>query len=135
LARLVAQHECAFGSVDALVVNAGVGTADRIEAIDFRRADMMLEVNFVAAVVLIKAALPLLRKAAVGDLSGSRIIALSSITGAYAEAGLAVYGASKAALMSLIETLNAEEASNGVTATAIARPSWTRICPPGHMTP
>ena len=38
----------------------------------------------------------------------------------YAEPGLAVYGASKAALISLMETLNAEESANGVMATAIA---------------
>ena len=45
---------------------------------------------------------------------------LSSITGIYAEAGLAAYGASKAAMLSLVETLNAEESANGITATAIA---------------
>jgi NAD(P)-dependent dehydrogenase (short-subunit alcohol dehydrogenase family) len=38
----------------------------------------------------------------------------------YAESGLAVYGATKAALISLTETLNVEESGNGVTATAIA---------------
>jgi NAD(P)-dependent dehydrogenase (short-subunit alcohol dehydrogenase family) len=38
----------------------------------------------------------------------------------YAEAGLAAYGASKAAVVSLVEALNAEESGNGVTATAIA---------------
>ncbi len=63
----------------------------------------------------------MLRKAAASPASaGARIIALSSITGAYAEPGLAVYGASKAALLSLIETINIEESPNGVTATAIA---------------
>ena len=51
---------------------------------------------------------------------GARVIALASITGVYAEPGLAVYGASKAALISLMETLNAEESANGVMATAIA---------------
>lgn len=47
-------------------------------------------------------------------------LTLSSITGVYAEAGLSVYGAAKAALISLIATLNAEESANGGTATAIA---------------
>ena len=45
---------------------------------------------------------------------------LASITGVYAESNLAVYGATKAALISLTESLNLEEAVNGVTATAIA---------------
>jgi short-subunit dehydrogenase len=47
-------------------------------------------------------------------------VALASITGVYAEAGLAVYGATKAALISLTETLNVEESGNGVSATALA---------------
>lgn len=38
----------------------------------------------------------------------------------YAEPGLAVYGATKAALISFMQTLNAEESAHGVTATAIA---------------
>ncbi|QIZ39840.1 SDR family oxidoreductase [Saccharopolyspora sp. ASAGF58] len=119
LTQVVGRHEAAFGSLDALVINAGVGTAGAVEAINLRRLDKMLEVNFVAAVVLIKASMPLLRKAAKAS-NGSRIIAISSITGAYAEPNLAVYGASKAALMSLIETLNTEETVNGISATAIA---------------
>jgi 3-oxoacyl-[acyl-carrier protein] reductase len=41
-------------------------------------------------------------------------------TGVFPEAGLALYGATKAALISLIETVNLEEAPYGVTATAIA---------------
>jgi len=45
---------------------------------------------------------------------------LASITGAYAERGLGVYAASKAALLNLVETLNVEESPHGVTATALA---------------
>src|SRR5690606_12038575 len=44
---------------------------------------------------------------------------MSSITGVFAEPGLAAYGATKAALISLAETLNAEESGGGVMATAI----------------
>lgn len=63
----------------------------------------------------------MLRAAAAADrVRGARVIALASITGVYSEAGLAVYGAAKAALISLISTLNAEESGNGVTATAIS---------------
>lgn len=121
LASVVETHETAYGAMDALILNAGVGTSGPIDATDLQRLDKTLEVNFVSAVLLIRSALPMLRKAAASPCScGSRILALSSITGAYAEPGLAVYGASKAALLSLIETTNIEEASNGVTATAIA---------------
>jgi 3-oxoacyl-[acyl-carrier protein] reductase len=43
----------------------------------------------------------------------------------YAEVGLAAYGASKPALISLLETVNAEESGSGVTATALA-PGYAR---------
>ena len=116
---VVDAHEARYGSMDVLVVNAGVGTSGPLADTGLRRLDKTFEVNVVSAVVLISQALPMLRTAA-ARTTGARIIALSSITGVYAEPGLAVYGASKAALLSLIETTNLEEAGNGVTATAIA---------------
>jgi 3-oxoacyl-[acyl-carrier protein] reductase len=107
--------------MDALVLSGGVGTAGPIATMHARRADKTLEVNFTSALTLIQHALPLLRMAAHADPGhGARVIVLASITGIYAEPGLAAYGASKAALISLADTLNAEESGNGVMATAIA---------------
>lgn len=118
---VVKTHAARFGTMDALVLNAGVGTAAPVASTSVERTDKTLEVNFVSALLLVKHSLPMLREAAADPASmGSRIVALSSITGVYAERDLAVYGASKAALLSLIETTNIEEAVNGVTATAIA---------------
>lgn len=121
LAALVALHETTYGAMSALVVNAGMGSAGSVESFPLRRLDKTVEVNFTSAFVLIQAALPLLRKGVTSDPElGAKIIGLSSITGAYAEAGMSVYGASKAALLSLIEAVNLEESGNGITATAIA---------------
>jgi len=121
LPALVGEHAQVFGSMSALVVNAGVGTAGLVDALDIGRVTKTFDVNFNAALILIKAALPLLREAAGRDLQGgAKIVALSSITGVYPERGLAVYGASKAALCSLVDTVNREESRNGVNATAVA---------------
>jgi NAD(P)-dependent dehydrogenase (short-subunit alcohol dehydrogenase family) len=80
-----------------------------------------MNVNFVSPFVLVQRALPLLRAAAESDLEGgAKVIALASVAGVHAESGLAAYGASKAALISLMEALNVEESSRGVNATAIA---------------
>ena len=85
------------------------------------RVDNTIAVNLTSAITIVQTALPLLRAAArTHSAQGARVIAISSITGIYAEPGLAVYGASKAALISLMETLNAEESTSGVMATAIA---------------
>lgn len=120
-ARLVAAHGEAFGTMRALILNAGVGTAGTIADFPAHRLDKTIAVNLTAPFALLQAALPLLRAAAAQDPGrGAKVVALSSITGAYAEAGLAAYGATKAALMSLIETLNAEESGGGVTGSAIA---------------
>ncbi|MUL82115.1 MULTISPECIES: SDR family oxidoreductase [unclassified Mycolicibacterium] len=120
-AALVEAHRSLHGDMAALIVNAGVGTAGPIASYPAGRLDKTLAVNFRSPFLLIQAALPLLRAGASRrDHRGAKIVVLSSITGVYAEAGLAAYGASKAAVISLVETLNAEESGNGVSATAIA---------------
>ena len=121
LPSIVELHEKAYGSMHALVLAAGVGTSGPVGELPLHRFDKTMAVNIGAAFVLLKKALPLLRRGAAEDTDhGAKIIALASITGVYVEPGLAAYGASKAALISLIETLNAEESGGGVTATAIA---------------
>jgi 3-oxoacyl-[acyl-carrier protein] reductase len=121
LPELVTQHISAYDDLDALVLNAGVGTAGTVERTSLDRLSKTLEVNFVGAFTLIQAALPSLRAAASRRPdTGAKIVAVSSITGVIPESGLAGYGASKAALLSLIETVNLEEAANGVTAGALA---------------
>ena len=123
--RVVQSHSREFGSVNALVLSAGVGTAGLIEHTSLRRFDKTMAVNVRAPLLLVQRSLPLLRKAAAADRSrAARVIALSSITGVYPEPLMATYGASKAALGALIAALNAEESKNGVCGTAIS-PAFT----------
>lgn len=120
VSEVVQVHNGVFGSMNVLALSGGVGTAAPVDALTQRRIDKTVEVNFASALTLVRDSLPLLRKAARDDPQrGARVIALSSLTGIFAEPGLAVYGASKAALVSLMETVNAEESGNGVMATAI----------------
>ncbi|MDI9914090.1 SDR family oxidoreductase [Rhodococcus sp. IEGM 1379] len=119
--ELVAVHGDRFGSMRALILNAGVGTSGSIADYPMRRFDKTVAVNLRTPFVLLQESLPLLRAAADADPDGgAKVIALSSMAGVYAEGGLAVYGATKAALLSVVEALNAEESGNGVSATAIA---------------
>ncbi|MGW6728437.1 SDR family NAD(P)-dependent oxidoreductase [Nocardia sp. NPDC055029] len=121
VARVLTAHTDRFATMSALILNAGVGTAGPLAESSMRRFDKTIAVNVRAPIQLIQGALPMLRAGAAADpRHGAKVIALSSITGVYAEAGLAVYGAAKAALISLLTTLNAEESGNGVTATSIA---------------
>ncbi|WP_197382153.1 SDR family NAD(P)-dependent oxidoreductase [Mycolicibacterium mengxianglii] len=119
--RIMDRYSQDFTSMDALVLNAGVGTAGPIADYPMSRFDKTVDVNLRAPFELLQRALPLLKEAAnTNQLTGAKVIALSSLTGVYAEAGLAAYGATKAAMLSLVETLNAEESAHGVTGTAVA---------------
>lgn len=120
VAAVVTEHRRVHGSMDALVLNGGVGAAGPIEKLKERHLDLTLEVNVAASVLVLQQSMDLLLTAAVDNPGGARVIILSSITGVHAEPGLAVYGAAKAALISLAETVNAERSADGVLATAIA---------------
>jgi 3-oxoacyl-[acyl-carrier protein] reductase len=111
-------------SLDVLVLSAGVGTAGGLANYPLRRVERQLAVNLVAPFRLVQELLPALRGAATESPSRTaKIIALASITGAVSEPGLAIYGATKAALISLCESITVDEAGSGVTATAIS-PGW-----------
>lgn len=118
--RIVEAHAKAYGSMHALVLNAGVGTAGSIADYPLRRFDKTLDVNFRAPFQVLQNSIPLLRKGVEDSDRGAKVIALASMAGVYSEAGLAVYGATKAAMLSLVETLNAEESGNGISGTSIA---------------
>lgn len=121
VAPIADAHKKAFGTMSALVLNAGVGSYGTIDSYNMSRFDKTVEVNFRAPFVLLQYVLPLLREAALEDSGrGARVIVLASVTGVHAERGLAAYGATKAAVISLAEVLNVEEAAHGVSATAIA---------------
>ncbi|GAB3199096.1 SDR family oxidoreductase [Nocardioides hungaricus] len=118
---VVAAHRATFDSMDALVINAGVGTAGTVGDFPLNRYDKTFDVNLRTPLTLMQKSLPLLRQAAtMRPGTGANVIAMSSITGVFAEPGLGVYGASKAALLSLVDTFNLEESGNGVVATSLA---------------
>jgi short-subunit dehydrogenase len=118
---LAHSHSERFGSLDLLVICAGTGASGPIAGYPLRRFDRQVTVNVRAPFVLVQECLPALRRAAEArPAGGARIVAIASIIGIASEAGLAAYGATKAALISLCQSINAEESAAGVSATAIA---------------
>lgn len=119
---LVEAHRDAYGgAMDALVLNAGVGTAGMVETYPRKRLHRTFDVNLLAPFLLLQDCVSMLRRAAASDPQrGARVIVMSSITGVFAEPGLAVYGASKAALLSLVSSINQELSVEGITATALS---------------
>jgi 3-oxoacyl-[acyl-carrier protein] reductase len=119
---LVAAHAAAFGGVlDLLVVNAGMGYTDTLAELPVGRFDTIMKINLRSPFLLIQGALPLLRAAAAARAEfGGKVIAVSSLTAIASEVGLGAYGASKAGLTSLCQTLTIEEWAHGVSASVIS---------------
>jgi 3-oxoacyl-[acyl-carrier protein] reductase len=121
VANLIQAHEEHFDRLDLLVLAAGLGSNRPIADMTAKHWDLPLRVNLRSSFLLIQGCLPLLRRTAAANKPyGARVVALSSLTGVVSEAGFSAYGASKAGLISLCETLCTEESAAGVSATAIA---------------
>lgn len=111
--RAVAEHRERFGGMDVLVNSAGLGIGGSFADQDTKRIALQLDVNLRATLIVTRESLPLLRA------SGGHVVTLASIAGTIPVPGLAVYGATKAALISFTTSLNREEADAGVRAVAI----------------
>jgi NAD(P)-dependent dehydrogenase (short-subunit alcohol dehydrogenase family) len=111
--RLVAEHRDRFGRLDVLINSAGVGIAGRVEDLSTKHWDLQLEVNLRGAFVVTREAMSLLKE------SRALVVNIASIAGTMPAPGLAAYAASKAALISLTRSLNAELDTDGVRCTAI----------------
>lgn len=140
--RLADRHGDEHDRLDVLVLGAGTGFSDPLTETSKRRYDLQFDINVRAPFVLLQTLLPLLRKTASANPErGAKIIALASITGVAAEPELAAYGATKAALVSLCQSVNTEASADGVSATAICpgyvdtdMSAWVRDrIPPGRM--
>lgn len=111
--RAVAAHVERHGGLDVLVNSAGVGIGRSIADTSAKHWDLQQAVNLRGAFLATREALPHLRR------SRGHVINLASIAGTVPTPGLAGYGASKAALISLTHSLNREEEAYGVRATAL----------------
>jgi NAD(P)-dependent dehydrogenase (short-subunit alcohol dehydrogenase family) len=112
--RLVAAHRERYGGLDVLVNSAGIGIAGKIEDQPAKHVDLQLGVNLRGLLVVTRLALPLLKE------SQGHVINLASIAGTQPTPVLAVYGATKAAVLALTRSLNAELEADGVRCTALA---------------
>jgi short-subunit dehydrogenase len=131
--RAVAAHAERYGGMDVLVNSAGLGVGGSFASQETKRIALQLDVNLRAAMVVTRESLPLLR------VSSGHVVNLASIAGTMPVPGLAVYGATKAALISFTSSLNREEEEHGVRAMAICpafvatrMTEWTGI-PPEEM--
>jgi 3-oxoacyl-[acyl-carrier protein] reductase len=114
-------HLARYDRLDVLVLAAGIGIGGELAGYPLRRLDTMMMVNLRGPFLLVQRLLPVLRSAGSAPPGlGAKIIAVASITGVASEPGLAAYGATKAALISLCESITVAEGNRGVSATALS---------------
>lgn len=118
---LVAAAVEAFGRVDGLVANAGIGSYGGILDLSDERLDDIMATNLPGTVWPIRAALPAMLGAGGGD-----IVIVSSVAGLRGGADEAVYAATKHAQVGLAGALDRELRERGIRVTA--------ICPAGVST-
>jgi short-subunit dehydrogenase len=102
----------AFGSLDVLVNNAGLGLSGLVAELHAEDLRHVLEVNLIGPLVCIQAALPHMRH-------GGRIINVSSVVGKRAIPKVSGYCATKSALNALSDALRVEVAGRSITVTSV----------------
>ena len=111
--RSVAEAVRALGGLDGAFVNAGIDGAGvgvlELDPDDFRR---VLDVNVVGAFLVAAAAAQAMSK-------GSALVINASVNALRPERNFADYNASKAAVLSLAQTMALELAERGTTVTAV----------------
>jgi NAD(P)-dependent dehydrogenase (short-subunit alcohol dehydrogenase family) len=113
-ARVVEEHVGRRGGLDLLVNSAGIGIMARLEDAELRHIERQLNINLRGLVLVTQAAIPHLRRSASGW-----IVNLASIAGTTAVPVLPIYAASKAAVINLTQSLNADLEGDGVRAIAL----------------
>jgi NAD(P)-dependent dehydrogenase (short-subunit alcohol dehydrogenase family) len=101
---VVARTVETFGSVDLLVNNTGINPVyGPLIELDLDAARKIVEVNSIAALAWVQAA----HRAWMGEHGGA-VVNVSSVSGVKPAPGISMYGASKAMLISLTESLAVE---------------------------
>src|SRR6185436_15667526 len=114
VSRFVDATLARFGRLDVLVNNAGFGVRGRVEDTPQADFERLMRVNFLGTVYGCQAALPHMKRQGRGV-----IINVSSIVGHRAQAGGGAYAATKAAQISITESLRAELRGSGVHACTV----------------
>ena len=111
-----------WDALDILVLNAAMlGSLGPVPAIDGKEFNKILTLNLIAQQALIAGFDPMLRKSA-----NARLVAMTSSVGRKPRAFWGAYGASKAALETLVLSYGEEMRNLGKIRTAIVDPGRTR---------
>jgi len=115
---IVEHHREAYGRLDVLVNNAGVGIGAPAAEHQTKHIDLQFQVNIRAIILFYREAGELLRTAGAEHRS-ALVVNLASLAGKSGPPWLSVYGATKAAVISYTQSMNKELAQSGVKSVAL----------------
>ncbi len=114
--RIVSQAVSAFGGIDVLVNNAGIGGVGKtLLDLSLSEWDQMIRVDLTSVFICCQYVVPSMLEQGRGS-----IINLSSVTGVEGTAGSVPYSAAKAGVIGLTKSLAKELASSRINVNAIA---------------
>jgi len=113
-ARVMAQTEAAFGPLNILVNNAGIGRLTYVENMSDQDWAAVLGVNLNGVIYGMQAGIPSLRRGGNGS-----IINISSLQGIEADVGLTAYVATKFAVRGITKSAALELGRDGIRANSI----------------
>jgi NAD(P)-dependent dehydrogenase (short-subunit alcohol dehydrogenase family) len=127
VASVIARVVADFGGLDVVVNNAAGGLDNHgfgktVETLDKAVFDSVIAVNLCGSFLMSKYAVPHLRAR-----GGGSILFTSSRGGKQGTAGMAAYGATKAAIINLTQTMALDHAADGIRVNA--------VCPGAIATP
>lgn len=118
--RLVRTAVDQTGRLDVLVNNAGIYLRATVDEMSPERLDLLLATNLRSAILLTRAALPVMREAGHGV-----VINVASEAAIAAVPGQVAYNVSKAAMVMLSKSVAVDHASDGIRAVSLC-PGTTR---------
>ena len=124
---VIADAETAFGRLDIMVANAGIGIMAPIEQMTLADWQRQQAINLDGVFLSVKHAIPALRRA-----GGGSIVLMSSIAGLRGAPGLAAYSATKGGVRLFAKSVALECAADNIRCNSvhpgiIATPIWGKI--------
>ena len=116
----VAEAVDAYGGLDIVVANAGVGFGGSVAEVTDEDWRTTLDINLTGAMLLVRAALPHLV-----ERGGGSVVLVSSVSGFVSAPESAAYETSKAGLIALARSIAVDQGPRGIRATALC-PGWVR---------
>jgi NAD(P)-dependent dehydrogenase (short-subunit alcohol dehydrogenase family) len=113
-AQMIEVAQDAFGRLDGVVLNAGVGASGAIDEQPMDQVDRTLAINLRGVMLGMRAAVPALRAN-----GGGAIVVTASISGLFGDGNMWAYNASKGGVINLVRSVAIDLAQEGIRVNAV----------------